>query len=262
MLHRIRRQTRPRQPLRCPHVQPRQPFGVLPRQQAAQQIGKQRVIAKPDPVGVQRDQEQVGRLDLPDAFGGIARPRNRIRQGCGKPLEDRRAQKEIQKFGRLPTEHLLHKEIRDIACRARKAVQKPRLVVSIAQRQRCQMQPGDPAFGAMVQRQDLGLRQGQRLATVHVAFGLLQREPQLRLVQPYQLVPGAQAGQLKSDLTARAKHKVEPCGRIGQKPLDEPGDLGRGQMVKVVDHQKQVGVRAVQRVDQRQQDGVDRQRRA
>ena len=124
VLHGVRSQTGAGQPLRGAQMQARQPDGIFALKDAAQQVGEEGMVAEPCPVGIKRDKEQVGRFDLPDAVGCVARARDGVGEGGRKTLQNGGAEEEIQHLGRLAAQHFLDEEIRDVACGTGEAVEK------------------------------------------------------------------------------------------------------------------------------------------
>ncbi len=63
-------------------------------------------------------------------------------------------------MGGLPRQHLLGQVVDYEAMAAGERMHEPREVAAVAHRQRGELQPGDPALGAFLQRRDIG--RGQR----------------------------------------------------------------------------------------------------
>jgi hypothetical protein len=84
-------------------------------QLAAQHVGEQGVVAVPVARVVQRNQEQLGSLDLLKQALRAIRAGHRVTQGSGQAVQDRCAQQQGADPGRQPVEHLGGKVVDDLA---------------------------------------------------------------------------------------------------------------------------------------------------
>ena len=113
----------------------------------AQQAAEQVVIPEPAALIVQRDEEQVGAMDLADQFRGVGPSRERVAQRRAHPVEDRGDQQEIAYEGGLAGQHLIAEVVDDMPVRAGETLDECRRVSTVAQPQCRELQPGGPSFG-------------------------------------------------------------------------------------------------------------------
>ena len=78
-----------------------------------------------------------------------------ITQGRGEAIEDGGLQQEILHVGRLMLKDLIDEIIEDVAIAASKRLNQLSGIGVTAQRQSQQLQAGDPALGALLQRGDI-----------------------------------------------------------------------------------------------------------
>jgi hypothetical protein len=117
----------------------------------AQQIGEQRVVAKPRTPHIERGHEHVGAFEL---VQDPLRPRaagQRVGQWAADALEHRRAQQQVAHLGGLPLEHLGHEIAGDRALGAAELAHERFRIGMPGERARRQPQPRRPALGALVQ---------------------------------------------------------------------------------------------------------------
>ena len=122
-----------------------------------QQLGEEMVIAVPAPLVVQGDDEQVGSLEILQGLlaGGRGVEQHGITERAAEPIEDGRPQQEgLDGFG-LPLEDLLDQVVEHEVVAAGERRDEAGDVVAALQRDRGQLQAGDPALGAGFQRGDV-----------------------------------------------------------------------------------------------------------
>ena len=115
-------------------------------------------------------------------------------------------------FG-LTLQHLLDQVVDDVAVVAGEAGDEAGDVVAPLHRERRQLQRGDPALGAPLQRGDVACRQVQAHHLVEVGRRLVGREAQVGGADLDQLAARAQAGQRQRRIGPAGDHQVQRGGR-------------------------------------------------
>ena len=118
-----------------------------------------------------------------------------VAQRAGEPFEDRGLEQEVADVGGLAGEHLLGEVVDDVAVVAGETGDERAGVLAALHRQRGQLQRGDPAFGACLERGDVALAQPQTHRAVEVGRGLLGGEAQVGGADLDQLTACPQLGQ-------------------------------------------------------------------
>ena len=113
-------------------------------------------------------------------------------------------------------------------------------VVAALDRERGQLEGGDPAFGARLQRGDIPRRQVQAHHLVEVRGGLVRREAQIGGADLDELATPPQASQRQRRVGAGRDHQVHRCGQVLQQVRHPALDVGRIDHVVVVEHQHDV----------------------
>ena len=90
----------------------------------------------------------------------ISWPRDRVAERAGQAIEHRGLEQECPDLFGLASEDLLDEIVDDVAVIARERPDEPGDIVPSPQRERRQLEPGDPAFGARLQGSDVVSRQG------------------------------------------------------------------------------------------------------
>jgi hypothetical protein len=131
-------------------------------------------------------------------------------------------------------------------------------VVSSLQRQRGQLEGGDPAFGASLQGRDVARGQLQPGDVVEVGRGFLQGEAQVGGSDLDQGAARPQPGQGQLRVGAGTDHQVH----LRREVLEQEGhaglDVGAVDEVVVVEHQVEVVRHGAELVEHGGEDGLDR----
>lgn len=231
-------------------------------QARAQEIGEQMVIAEPVPLGIERDQEQVRRLDRAQQGGTVAPSQDGIGERRREAIEDGAFHQEGEDLRRLAIQHVPGQEFGDFALAARKMADEIGARGALFERERGQLQAGDPALGAMLQGDQISHRQIHGLGLVEQTLRLVQREAQLHVVEIDELALHPHVGEAEGQGTARRHHQMQAGRRIGQQRVEEAADLGCFQELAIVQHQEKRAGTLGKVVDDRCQDEIDREQRA
>ena len=138
---------RARSPVQLRHVS-----GLLVLKTRAQHVCKEMVIAIPAAAVVEWNHEQVASLQrLQHRFAAVLAG-DGIAQRAAEPVEDRGLQQEAADLIGLALQDLFDQVVDDVAIVAGEAGDEAGDVVSPLHRERRQLERGDPAFGAALQR--------------------------------------------------------------------------------------------------------------
>jgi hypothetical protein len=156
--------------LLMPHARPPMqvwhPVVLLVEQTGLQHVCEEVVIAIPPTAIIKRDQEQVASVQcvqhrLPTRPAG-----DRITERAAQPVQDAGLQQEIPDLLGLALQDLLGQVVDDVTVVPGEAGDELGDVVSPLDRQCCQLERGDPSFGAPLQGCHLLCRQGQPIVSL------------------------------------------------------------------------------------------------
>ncbi len=151
----------------------------LLQQVRAQDVAEQVVVAVPLPTVVERYDEQVGALQRLEHGPAAAPAGHGVAERAAEPLEDRGVEQEPAYVVGLAGEDLLDEVVDDVAVVAREAGDEAGDVVAALERQRRQLQGGDPALRASPQGREVVRPQIQRHDVVQVGRHLGRREAEV-----------------------------------------------------------------------------------
>ena len=250
------------QPRRGPRVERGHRVGrQLALEMVSQDGGEEAVEAVPAPRVVERQQEQLLALQPLEQRRTILAAGDGVAERGGQALENRRPQEERPHGRGLPRQHLLRQVIDDEAVAAAEGGDRRAGIGVIAQRQRGQLQPGDPALGARRQRRGrpVGERRGQRGA--QECRRLVGGEAQVGRADLGQLPPRAQTGQRERRIGPAGDDQVQSGRGVVEQERERGVDRRRRDRVVVVEDQGHVAVLGGDPVQHRDEDRLDRRRR-
>jgi hypothetical protein len=140
-------------PVQVCHAVRREPL-ELAHQQAAEEV----VVAKPAPVAVERDHEQVRALELEQHLGAVPPLGDGVGERAADALEDRRAHEELPYVGRLAPNDLVPEVVDEVPRVDGHPLQETGVIGSLAQRKRGEIQPGHPSLHTALERREVGRR--------------------------------------------------------------------------------------------------------
>ena len=245
-------------PLACPPVQLRHQPGSLVEQARPQHVGEELVVAVPPAAVVERDEEQVPAIERLERGLAPVLAGDGVAQRAGQRVEDRRLQQEAPDLFGLAVQDLLDQVVDDVAVVPGEARDEAGDVVSPLHRERRQLERGDPALGAPLQRGDVPRGEIQPHHLVEVGGGLVGREAQVGGADLDELAPRPQAGQRQRRVGAGGDHQVDLWGQVLQQERHPVLDVGRVDHVVVVEHQHDVARHRAELVEQRGEDRLDR----
>ena len=142
-------------PLARPPVQVRGGVGLLVQQARSQHVGEQVVIPIPLATVVERDQEEVPALQGLQHGLATGLAGHGIAQRTAQPVEDRGPQQEASDVVGLTLQDLFREVIDDVAIVPGEARDEAGDVASSLHGKPCELQGGDPPFGARLQCGDI-----------------------------------------------------------------------------------------------------------
>ena len=123
------------------------------------------VVAPPAPDVVELHHEQTGPVHLFEQFLAVVAAGDRVAERPAETFQDRRLEEEVPEVLPLPAENLLGQVVQDVPVAAGEGGHETGHVGLGTQRQRRQLQPHGPAFGAFGQRgRDREIKVGRDLA--------------------------------------------------------------------------------------------------
>lgn len=224
--------------------------GALAAQVCAQHVSEEVVVAEPPAMLVERDHEEVFALQqlehrLPSTrFAG-----HRLAQRCGETLEDGGVEQEAADGVGLPGQDLVDEVVDDETVVPGEPVDEPGGAGTVPQGQRRELERGDPALGAALERRHRVGRQPQVVEAVEIGSGLVPVEAQLRRPDLGELTPGSQAGEGEHRVGPRDQDQVELGREVVDQEGHRPGDVGTVGEVVVVENQGEVPVIHTELVD-------------
>ncbi|MNE16452.1 hypothetical protein D3C80_1093960 [compost metagenome] len=233
LLHRLVEQPLALEPAAGTQVQARQRQAGLA---AAQQVGKQMVIAVPAPMFVQRHQEYLMRLQVRDDLGAVVALTQGIAQLAAEALLARGIVEEALNFGRQNIDHFFEQVIADQALAAMQGLGQRTVGARLAGRQLPETQPGNPAVTALDQIiQGLAAQTGALLAQHRQR--LVGGQAQVLFVEFEQLARQTQARQVPVRAQATGDQQHQPRRQVIEEKLQAAIKYrALGQMV-VIEHQ-------------------------
>ncbi|MNO97605.1 hypothetical protein D3C76_893210 [compost metagenome] len=188
------------------------------------------MVAEPLLLAADRRDEQVRPLQLPDHRFAVAAAGEGVAQRGAELAGDARLQEEVAAFDALAGEDVLGEVLGQFQVGPGERGDEGGMVVASGQRQAGQVQAGDPAFGAAVQRVDLVVAQGQQALVMEKRLGFLVGEAQVGGPDFQQLAAGADAPQADARHRARGQRHHAAAGQRVEQLLDEV------EHILVVDH--------------------------
>ena len=190
--------------------------GVERSQPGAQDLGKERVVPIPASLVVERDDQEVGALELLEARLAFGYSGDGIAQRTAQAVKDRGAQQEFLGLARQSGENLLDDIVQDVAVARPEPPHQVGMVGSAAEGDRCEPQRGSPPLGSLGELFDLrGGKLDAGRADERSRLG--RREAEVLGANLEQLAAGPQAGERERWIGARCDR--EPGSR--RKTLDE-----------------------------------------
>ena len=241
-----------------PPVQRHDLLGPLLAQVAAEHVGEQVVVAVPLPAVVQAYDEQVRAVQQLQHRPPVARTGDRIAQGSAEPVQDRGLQQEAAYGVGLATEHLLDQVVHDEPVVAREAGDEAGWVVTALERQRRELQRGDPPLGPAFQGGDVGGVEVEPDDVVEVGRHLVVGEAEVGGADLDQLATGPEPGEREVGVGPRADHQVHLRRQVLEQERHVVRDLRTVGEVVVVEHEHQPVGQSAELVEDDREHGRDR----
>ena len=126
--------------------------GIALEESVPEHVRKQLVVAVPLPAVVERDQEEVGSLELDQHLGGALPPDGRVAERPIHRVEDRRLEQELVLLLVERVQNDLGQVVDDVTAGAAKVCDETGPIIRLRQRHRRQMNADRPAFSALMQQ--------------------------------------------------------------------------------------------------------------
>ncbi len=212
-------------------------IGVTACQFTAQHVAEEVVEAVPASRAIERQQEEVGLLDLGDHRRRIVPFEDGVAQRGAQALQDRGPKEEGQPALGLLRQELLGEEVDDAAVVGRAG---DVVLVGRAEREGCEGDHGGPAFGAVDDRLECATVEGDA-GGLQQAVDLGSGEGEIRGTDLQQVTPGAWVCEREPRHPTGCDE--EPCARwdvIAQVPHDRDAALILDE-VQVVEDERDAG---------------------
>ncbi len=247
MVDRVGHEARPLEPAGSALVE-RAPLVLLDLR--AEVVREQAVVAIPAPLGIERDDEEVRPFGSLEEGVGIGATRELAAQVAREALRDRGPDQERPEVVFDPAQGLVGEVVEDEPLAAPERLDHRRRVRPVAQRDRGELDAGDPALGLLDEALDERVRERDAQAA-EVRRGFVRPPTQVVHAQLDEPSVGPQPRQRHGRILAGQQYEVNE----GRAPLDEEADetmdrLGSDELV-VVDHEDERVVGLGQRLDER-----------
>ena len=242
-------------------VQHRDQVGVLAEHAGAEHVGEQVVVAGPLPLVVEGDNEEVGSIETLEHHAAVGPSRDGVAQRSGEPVEDGGVQQELADVLGLVLQHLVEQVVQDEAVAAGERADESGDVAAAAQRQGDQLQSGDPAFRAGLERVDVRGGKAETHDLVQEALRLVRREAQVGGAQLSQRFSSPQAGQRERRIRATRDQQVQLRRKVVEQERHGLVHWPCVDHVVVIEHEHDLPGCPRHVVDERSQRRLDRQGR-
>ncbi len=230
----------------------------LPLEVRGEHVGEQVVVAVPPPLVVERHHEQVAPLQRLQHLRAAGVRGHRVAQRAGEAFEHGGAEQEVADVGRLLVQHLRHQVVDDVAVVAGEPGDEPGRVGAVPQRERGQLQGGDPSLGAAAEGGDVGGVEVEAGGRGEERGGLGVREAEVGGTDLGEIAAGPQPGEGQR----RVGPGADDQPHLRRQPLEQERHprLDRRTLgeVVVVQHQHDVVGEHAQLVEHHRQHGLDR----
>ena len=207
-------------PVTRPAMQLRDQLRFFVKQSSAENVGEQVVVPVPVAAVVERHQEQVGPVQLLQHRLASGTTGDGVAQRSAQSVENRRVQQEGSGRRGLPVEDLLGEVVDHEAVVAGEVGDEPGTVRPALQRQRRQLQRGNPALGTPAQRVDVTRIKLEAHRAVEIGGRFVVGETQVRGPNLRQLSAGPEPGQRQRGIGPARHDDVERRRSV----LDQVGD--------------------------------------
>ena len=167
----------------------------LVEEMGAQHLSEQVVVAVPAADAVQRDEEQVGPVQMLEHVLTVGVAGDDFAQRSAQPVQDGGLQQEVAHRRRLSAEHLLDQVVHDVAVVAGESIDECCGVGTSAQGECRQLQGRDPPFGAGLEGGDVVCGEVERGDLVEVGGDLWPGEAQVGGTDLDEITSRTEAGQ-------------------------------------------------------------------
>ena len=224
----------------------------------SQRIPEQPVTAVPLVSRVERNNEEVGPVELLENRCGTVRSKDLIAERPGQPLENRRPHQQMTLIRREPVEHLGGQIVEDVPVITVDGPRRGRRSGGTAETQRRKLQPRCPALGALPQQEGRPVVQGCVTDAPQERGRLVDTEAQIHRSQLGQLTPGPHPRQWQRRIYPGRQYDPQGRRHVGKEELHVLVDVCCVQQVVIVEHQDVVPSERAQFVEQHRHGSIQR----
>ncbi len=200
-----------------------------------QHLPEEVVVTEPFPAVVERDDQQVVRLERLQNARGIVPLEHGVTQRTAHAVEDRGPRQELE-LARAPGGRGARPEVIGDEPVVAAERREPRLAVGSVESERREVDPCGPALGALVQRGRLRLAEVEpRRREELVSLGVAQRER--RRSELEQLAVRPELREPEARLRAPGQHELRSGGHVEEKGRESVQAVGIVDLVDVVQHE-------------------------
>ena len=200
------------------------------------------MIPVPAALVVQRDDEQVSALEILERGLASRGTGHEVAEARREAIEHRgREEKGVGWLG-LARQHLLDQEVEDVAVAPGEGLDQAGGAARplSLQRERRELQAGDPALGPLDQRRALVLGQLEAHDVAEERLPFVPPKAQVGGADLEQIVGRSKPRQRKWGVRARGDRDSHSLGQAGQEEADDRVDGGRSDEVVVVEHEDEI----------------------
>ena len=195
-----------------------------------EQLAEEMVVAVPLAVRVERDEEAVAALQLPQPLGGVGAAEHRVAERCAEASEHRGLEQEAAGVPVERVEHLAGEVVGDVPVVAVERAHAGLRLGQPAQPQRGEVEPRRPALGSLHEQRDVLVVEGDGLALDEQLARLVESERELGGADLGERAARAQPPERERGIGARRRHDA----RVRRQVLDRV--LERGEALVVAEH--------------------------
>ena len=246
-------------PVARPTVELGHAVGLLVQEARPQHVGEELVVAIPAPPVVERDEEEVPAIERLQHRLAALVTGDGIAERASQPIQDRGLQQEAPDLLGLTVQDLVDQVVDDVAVVPGESRDEAGDVVAALDRERCQLEGGDPPFGPRLQRDDSSLASRSSPITslrYAAASSGVKRRSAARIS-----TSSPRARRRASGSAGSARVVITRCscgGRCSSRNAHPVLDVVRVDDVVVVEHQHDVARQSAELVEQRGKDRCDR----
>ena len=237
-------------PFAGPVVERRDFLRMLGAQAASEEFGEKGMVAVPETMIVQPEEEQVPVLQRFDHVLAVPAAGEHVAQGRGQPVQDGRFHQELAHDRGLAAEDALQQVIGDFPLRSREGVHEPAGVSLPGERHGRELQPGDPSFRPAAENTNLVVGQRQAARFLEVIPRLVDVEPQVVPADLQDFPANTEALDGQAGIPAGPYDETDIGRSVPEQKFHDRMDGAVADFVEVIQERHDRGVRGAEVMDQ------------